>query len=78
MIRAKSSLLYEGGDIMNKLITETQKNEIEKLAEEHSEALIAYGADMYRKGTIEGAIAIAAMIAVCLSISKITKVIKKS
>lgn len=33
-----------------KLITEAQKHEIEKLAGEHGEALIAYGADMYHKG----------------------------
>jgi hypothetical protein len=38
------------GVIYMKLITEAQKHEIEKLAGEHGEALIAYGADMYHKG----------------------------
>ena len=41
---------------MTKLITEEQKHEIEKLAEDHSDALIAYGADLYRKGIYKGAI----------------------
>lgn len=39
-----------------KLITEAQKHEIEKLAEDHHEALIAFGADLYRKGIYKGAI----------------------
>lgn len=39
---------------MSKLITDAQKHEIEELAVEHSGALIAYGADLYRKGMIKG------------------------
>lgn len=42
--------------MFKKLITEDQKREIEKLAENHCDALIAYGADMHRRGIIRGAI----------------------
>lgn len=38
------------------IITENQKKEIERLIPEHGEALVAYGADMYRRGIITGAI----------------------
>lgn len=38
------------------IITETQKKEIEQLIPEHGEALVAYGADMYRRGIITGAV----------------------
>lgn len=41
---------------MKPLITESQKREIEALAVEHSDALIAMGSDMYRHGLIKGAI----------------------
>ena len=41
---------------MKKLITNSQKREIEGLAVEHLDALIAYGADLYRQGFIKGAI----------------------
>lgn len=41
---------------MFKVITEDQKREIEGLAAEHSDALIAFGADLYRTGLIKGAI----------------------
>lgn len=34
------------------IITEIQKKEIERLIPEHGEALVAYGADMYRQGII--------------------------
>ena len=33
-----------------------KKKEIELLAEDHSEALVAYGGDMYRKGLNHGSI----------------------
>lgn len=37
------------------IITQEQKKMIERLAEDgHSDALIAYGADMYRQGIIKG------------------------
>ncbi len=39
---------------MKPLITESQKREIEALAEEHSDALIAMGSDLYRQGLIKG------------------------
>lgn len=41
---------------MKTLITESQKREIGTLAVEHSDALIAMGADLYRQGLIKGAI----------------------
>lgn len=41
---------------MKPLITESQKREIGALAVEHSDALIAMGADLYRQGLIKGAI----------------------
>lgn len=40
---------------MKKIITAEQKKEVVKLANDgHYEALIAYGADMYRKGIVKG------------------------
>ena len=41
---------------MKKTITELQKREIELLAEDHLEELVAYGGDMDRKGLNHGAI----------------------
>lgn len=41
---------------MKETITELQKKEIELLAEDHLEALVAYGGDMYRKGLNHGSI----------------------
>lgn len=41
---------------MKKLITDSQRREIEGLAVEHLDALVAYGADLYRKGFVKGAI----------------------
>ena len=38
------------------IITEIQKKEIEQLIPEHKEALVAFGADMYRRGLITGAV----------------------
>lgn len=37
------------------IITEIQKKEIEQLIPKHREALVAYGADMCRRGIIIGA-----------------------
>lgn len=42
--------------MLKPLISEKQKKEIEALAVEHSDALIAMGADLYRQGLIRGAI----------------------
>ena len=61
---------------MSNLITESQKHDIEKLAVNYSDALIAYGADMYRKGMINGAIAISIGIATAVMFSTVSKVIK--
>lgn len=41
------------------IITETQKKEIEQLIPEHGGALVAYGADMCRRGIIIGAVGLA-------------------
>lgn len=41
---------------MKPVINERQKREIGALAVEHSDALIAMGADLYRQGLIKGAI----------------------
>lgn len=41
---------------MKKIITELQKKEIEALAENHLDALVAYGGDMYRQGLNHGCI----------------------
>lgn len=38
------------------IITEIQKKEIERLIPEHGEALVAYGADMYRQDIIAGTV----------------------
>lgn len=38
------------------IITETQKKEIEQLIPDHGEALVAYGADMFRRGMVAGAV----------------------
>lgn len=42
------------------IITKIQKKEIERLIPEHGEALVAYGADMYRQGMITGAVLLGA------------------
>lgn len=41
------------------IIAESQKKEIEQLIPEHGDALVAYGADMYRQGIIAGAVILA-------------------
>lgn len=41
---------------MKTVINESQKREIGTLAVEHSDVLIAMGADLYRQGLIKGAI----------------------
>lgn len=63
---------------MRKVITESQKREIEKLATDHADALIAYGADLYRQGLIKGAIVASIGAVTAIVVSEITKVIKKS
>lgn len=62
---------------MSKIITEAQKHEIESLSVEHWDALIAYGADMYRDGLIRGAIIGVAGAALGVTISVIVKEVKK-
>lgn len=62
---------------MSRIITESQKCEIEELAIEHRDALIAYGADLYRDGLVKGAIIASAGIAIGYAISVLAKEIKK-
>ena len=40
--------------VMKKVVTANQIKEIEKLIPEHGDALMAYGADMYREGIFSG------------------------
>lgn len=54
---------------MSKLITNEQKREIEQLAVEHSDALIAFGADLYRQGMIKGGVITLAGVIVGMEIS---------
>lgn len=61
---------------MKPVITESQKREIGALAVEHSDALIAMGADLYRQGLIKGAIIGGLSVAVCFVISAIRDVRK--
>lgn len=62
---------------MSKIITEVQKHEIEELANNgHAEALIAYGADLYRQGIYKGAIIGIAGLTIGYAIYKIEKVIR--
>lgn len=71
---------------MKKLITEEQQREIVQLAADHADALVAYGADMYRDGLIKGATAVGvgALIGVSIAIGwaaiktiKNTKIVHK-
>lgn len=62
---------------MCKVITEQQKREIENLADEHHDALIGFGADMYQRGVINGAIMVIAGMVTVITVSKIVKVIKR-
>lgn len=62
---------------MSKLISEAQKREIENLATEHWDALIAYGADLYRDGLIKGAIIGIVSATLGTTISIAVKEIKK-
>lgn len=62
---------------MKTLITEPQKHEIEKLSSTHADALIAYGADMYHKGLVNGAITVSIGVGIGVIMSLMGKVIKK-
>lgn len=62
---------------MRKLITEQQQCEIEMLAFDHYDALIAYGADMYRDGLIKGAMMASIGIATGITIAKMFEFIKE-
>lgn len=45
------------------IITENQKKELELLIPEHGEALVAFGADMFRRGIFTGAVGLALGVA---------------
>lgn len=61
---------------MKPVITESQKREIGALAVEHSDSLIAMGADLYRQGLIKGAIIGGLSVAACFVVSAIRNVRK--
>lgn len=62
---------------MTKLITEEQKHEIEKVAEDHSDALIAYGADLYRKGIYKGAIIVSVGVLIGAVVASAVSAVKE-
>lgn len=68
--------------MFKKLITEEQIIEIENMSKDHLDALIAYGADMYREGLCKGAfIGIAGFVigaGVEIAIRSIVKKVKKN
>lgn len=55
---ARITTAFLKGGMIFMIITEKQKQEIEQLIPKHKEALIAYGADMYRRGMTNGAISL--------------------
>jgi len=61
---------------MSFVITEAQKREIENLAKEHSDALIAMGADMYRHGILRGALWTLAGVSIGVMSTQIYKAVK--
>lgn len=63
---------------MKLFITTQQTKEIEELAIEHRDALIAFGADLYSDGLVRGAIACAVVVIAGASIKYVVKLIKKS
>ena len=58
---------------MKELITQEQINEIEELAKDHTPALVAFGADLYRdgfnKGVLHGAVAVGVGVAIAGAVS---------
>ena len=66
----------KGDDVMSFVITETQKREIENLAEKHSDALIAMGADMYRRGILTGALWTLAGVSIGVVSTRIYRAVK--
>lgn len=61
---------------MFNIITEEQTNEIENLATEHFDALVAFGADLYTDGIFKGAIMATAGIATGAAIVICRRLIK--
>lgn len=59
------------------IITNTLKKEIEELIPEHEEALVAYGADMYRRGMFMGAFCIALGFGLNFAIHQTVEICKK-
>ena len=62
--------------MFKKCITEEQIIEIENMAKEHFDAVVAYGADMYRQGIVKGATLAAAGIATGVTSSIVWMIIK--
>lgn len=62
---------------MRIIITDLQKKEIETLTNNHFDALIAYGADLYHQGMIKGAtMAIIGMVTATTVSKVVWKVMK--
>lgn len=62
---------------MFNVITDAQKLEIEQLAENHHDALVGFGGDMYRRGIIAGTVSAVAGFAVIKTIELGVKAIKR-
>lgn len=58
-------------------ITEEQIIEIENLTKEHHDALVAYGADLYKQGLIKGAIVCVAGVTLATLVSIGSKYVKR-
>lgn len=61
----------------NELITDAQKHKIQKLAVKHWDELVAYGAEMYRKGLIKGILSVSVGFATVFSIMLGVELIKE-
>jgi hypothetical protein len=58
-------------------ISESQKKEIENLAKNHADSLIAFGASLYREGLIKGAIIGGGSVMLGLISSKVIDMIRQ-
>ena len=61
---------------MKKLITTAQEVELSNLAKDHADALIAFGADMYRSGMLKGSIVTCIGVLSASAIFSIIEVVK--
>ena len=61
---------------MSKVITKSQMKEIEYLGKNHADSLIAYGADMYRKGLVHGVVYLTVGFVIGYSIIKVRDIVR--